>query len=307
MPASAPPKRPNRLHIWMRAVRAPSLIFAVLPVLLGGGLTLIDRGFDGWPFLITMIAVMLLQAGTNLFNDYFGLKKGADAPDDEAYPSVLMLGWLAARQVLIGGLICYLLASVLGIYLIYIGGWPILLLGVIGIAAGYCFSATRYALSYHWLGELTVFFCTGPLLVFGTYYLMVTIVYPYVFLNGVSVGLLAAATLHVNNLADLEHDRRIGKHTLSTLLGAQCAKRLYELLLLLAYLVPVALWYYDLTPVTSLLSLLTFPLAVHTVRKVRSTSDPIELNLVVGLCGLLQLLFGILYVFGIYVYYFTHI
>ncbi|MGZ4106858.1 MAG: 1,4-dihydroxy-2-naphthoate octaprenyltransferase [Tumebacillaceae bacterium] len=304
MPATALPKRPTRLQIWIRGVRALSLVISVIPVLLGGGLALIDRGFDGWTFLITLITVMLLRAGTYLINDYYDYIKGADLEDSFLPANGLQLGMLTPRQVHVAGLVCYLVACVLGSYLVHVGGTLILVLGVIGVLAGYFYSGSRYALAYHRLGEVTVFLLTGPLLVLGSYYVMVRIPYLHVFLHGIAFGLLSAAALHINNMRDMEHDRKIGKHTLATWLGQRKSKWLYAALLLLPYLMPILLWEYDLTPGAALLSLLTFPLALKNIWDVAKTTDQMEMNLELGLTYLLLLLFGILNVFGLFLYYF---
>jgi 1,4-dihydroxy-2-naphthoate polyprenyltransferase len=297
-------KRPSLVTVWLRAVRGPSLTTTLIPVLLGGGFALVDRGFDGWSFLITLIAALLLQAGTNLINDYYDHIKGADVADTLSPSNVLHKGWLTPRQVYYGGLTCFLLASLLGIYLVSVGGWFILLLGLVGLAAGYLYTGTRIALAYHGLGEITVFLLMGPLMVLGTYYVMVRLIYVHVIVNAIPIGLLAAAILHANNLRDLEHDRRIGKHTIATMLGRRYATWEYHGLVLAAYGTMIVLWLRNDTPATALLSLLAFPLAVYTMYIVRKTADPMELNLVLGLAELHQLLFGILNVFGIYLFYF---
>jgi len=307
MPATGLAAKPSALQIWMRAIRIPSLIAATVPVLLGGGLALIDRGFEGWPFLATLIAVMLIQAGTQLFNDYYDFRKGADSHVTLSPPSVIQLAWLSPRQVLIGGVLCYALALVLGTYLAYIGGMFIAFLGLVGLASGFFFTGSRLALAYHRLGELTVFLMNGPLVTLGTYYVMLKIIYPHVIVNGVGIGLLSAAIVHINNLRDREQDEQIGKHTLATMLGTANAKGLFYLLLLIAYALPVAMWQYDVMPWTSLLTLLTLPLALRVVWIVRQTDDPVELNVLLGHAVLLQMLYGILHAFGIFLFYFLEL
>ncbi|TCP55590.1 1,4-dihydroxy-2-naphthoate prenyltransferase [Tumebacillus sp. BK434] len=307
MPANAKVTRPSQLQIWLRAVRAPSLISTLIPVLLGGGLALIDRGFEGWTFLAIIIAVMLVQAGSNLFNDYFDYHKGADDESSLTAPNPLRQGWLSLSSVYRGGWICYLSAALIGGYLLSVGDWLVLVFGVIGLLLGYLYTGTRYALAYHGLGELTVFVVMGPLIVLGTYYAMVKILYGHVILNALPFGLLSAAVLHAKNVRDLRHDRAIGKRTLATILGERKSKWELYVLLALSYAMMVLIWLLGYTPVSSLLVLITLPLAWKTVQIVARTDDPMELNLGLGLSMLLQLLFGILNVFGIFLYYFLQI
>ncbi|HEU4964463.1 MAG TPA: 1,4-dihydroxy-2-naphthoate octaprenyltransferase [Bacilli bacterium] len=299
--------KPNPFQVWLRAVRALSLTTTIIPVLLGGGFAMIDRGFDGWTFLLTMVAAMLLQAGTNLFNDYFDHLKGADASGSLSPSGALQQGWLTLRHVYVGGWVCFALTVLLGVFLVLKGGWPILLLGLLGLAGGYLYTGTRFAFAYHALGEVTAFLLLGPLMVFGTYYVMVKMFFWSVVLGAIPIGLLTAAILHANNLRDLEHDRLIGKKTLATLLGWEKARWEYYLLLMAAYVAPLVLVLLKMTPWTVLLTLLTLPLAIKLVRTVKHTHDPMELNLVLGLTVLLQLLFGILNVFGVFLYYFLEL
>lgn len=154
---------------------------------------------------------------------------------------------------------------------------------------------------------MTVFIVMGPLIVLGTYYAMVKILYGHVILNALPFGLLSAAVLHAKNLRDLHHDRLIGKRTLATILGERKSKWELYVLLSLSYLSMAAIWLLGYTPISSLLVLVTLPLAWKTVQLVAKTNDPMELNLGLGLSVLLQLLFGILNVFGIFLYYFLQI
>jgi len=303
MPMPKPLARPTRLHIWLRAVRATSLTVTVIPVLLGGGLALIDRGFDGWTFLITMITALLLQAGTHLLNDAFDYRTGLDTVPSPFRVKAIQMGWLSERQVFIGGLVCYILAILLGSYLVYLGGLLILVLGLVGLTAGYLFTATRFALAYNALGELTLFLLMGPLMVLGTYYVMVGIVYLHVILTALPFGLLSAATLYTQNLRDCEQDLRFGKRTLATLLKAQRRKQMQNGLLSLAYLTLILPYVFHFAPIQSLLPLLTLPLMIYIRRKAAMSHDPMEVNVVLGFLILLQLLFGLLHVLGLFWYY----
>ncbi|MFD2171718.1 1,4-dihydroxy-2-naphthoate octaprenyltransferase [Tumebacillus lipolyticus] len=307
MPASAKMTRPSKLQIWLRAVRSRSLIGTIIPVLLGGGFALIDRGFEGWTFLATLIVVILVQAGSYLFNDYFDHHKGADDETSLTPANPLRSGWLTPAQVYFGGWVCFAIAALVGGYIVSVGGWTILIFGAIGLLLGYLYTGTRFALAYHGLGELAVFVVMGPLIVVGTYYAMVKILYGHVILNAIPFGLLAAAALHAKNLRDLHHDQQIGKRTLATILGTRKAKWEHYTLLALSYLTMIAIWLLGYTPITSLLTLITLPIAWKTVQIIAKTSDPVELNLGLGLSALLQLLFGILNVFGIFLYYFLQI
>ncbi|WP_018132304.1 1,4-dihydroxy-2-naphthoate octaprenyltransferase [Effusibacillus pohliae] len=287
-------------QVWFQAIRFPSLTASLIPVMLGGAFAVMDRAFQTVPFLLALLASNLLHAGANLFNDYFDSKTGADAADSLCASGVIQKGWLTPQQVYQGGVVCFVLASLLGAYLVTRVGSGMLWFGLIGLLVGYCYTGGPFPLAYRGLGELAAFVGMGPLLVLATYYAQMGMMRWTVFGGSIPIGLVAAAMLHANNLRDREHDRLVGKITLANLLSEKGAKQELTVLVFAAYAIQILLVSAGTLPKLSLITLLSLPVAVQVIRKAWTSATPLEMNLVVGLTVLLHLVYGTAYALGLF-------
>ncbi len=236
---SAPlPEAPSRLSRWIAAARPKTLPLTVTPVIAGVALAFAETGqLAGVTALITLIAAMAIQIGTNLHNDAADFERGADTAERIGPPRATAQGWFTARQVRAAAHLMFGLAFLLGLFLLLRGGWPILLLGLASIAAGYAYTSGPRPIAYSPFGELFVLLFFGLGAVGGSYYLQ-TLAFAWPpLLAGLALGLPAAAVLLINNYRDLETDRAAGRRTLCHYLGRPRARVLYLLMLL----VPVAI------------------------------------------------------------------
>jgi 1,4-dihydroxy-2-naphthoate octaprenyltransferase len=286
--------RPGAFAIWLQAVRAPSLSAAAVPVLLGTAAAARDGYFRGWRMLIALVGAVAIQAGTNLINDYYDFRSGADSHNSLGPSMVIQRGLLTPEQVWRGGIVAFAAGAMLGLVLVYLCGWPILAIGIPSIAAGYFYTAAPVSLAYIGLGELTVFLFLGPAIVLGAYYVMALTFSWSALWASVALGFLVAGILHANNIRDIETDGLHGKHTLATMLGRSGA--IWELITLdlLAYATALIAIFARSLPWTALLVLITIPRARDQIRIVRSTSDAKKLNLALLRAVQLHMEFGIL-------------
>ncbi len=255
-------------HAWILAARPKTLPAAVGPILVGVGAAIGDRVFAPLPALAALVGALLLQIGSNFANDYFDHMKGADTPDRLGPVRVTASGLLSPAALRWGMVAVFGLASLVGLYLIWVGGWPILAVGVASILAAVLYTGGPLPFGYVGLGDLFVFIFFGLVAVCGTYYVQALTVTPDVFLAAVGPGALITAILVVNNLRDMETDARAGKRTLAVMLGRQGTRLEYLGLLLVAYVVPLVLWLgLDRGPWV-LLPWLSSPLALGLWRKV---------------------------------------
>lgn len=226
----------TRLRLWWLAIRPKTLSIAAVPVLLGSALACSVTGTLHWgPVLAALLAAVLIQAATNLHNDAADFERGVDATDRLGPQRATAQGWFRASQVKRAAGLCFAGAFLLGIYLVWVGGWPILLLGVLSIAAGYAYTSGPFPLAHVGLGELFVWLFFGLGAVMGSFYLQTGTVTLAPFLAGNALGLLAAAVLTVNNYRDLDSDRRSGRRTLAVRLGRRLSKAQYGVLLALPF------------------------------------------------------------------------
>jgi 1,4-dihydroxy-2-naphthoate octaprenyltransferase len=232
--------------------------------------------------------------GTNLSNDYSDARRGADAEDRLGPVRVTAGGLVPPRQVLIATYVSFGLAVLFGVYLIAVAGWELLLVGAASILAGVAYTGGPKPYGYEGLGELFVFLFFGVVAVAGSFFVQVKTLHWEAFALAVPVGLLAAAILVVNNIRDIDSDRRAGKRTLAVKLGREQTRVMYAAVVYLAYLLTPITWLFGPTTAWVLLPWLTLPLATAAVRIVRTRTDGPSLNGALAQSGMLQLAFCML-------------
>jgi 1,4-dihydroxy-2-naphthoate octaprenyltransferase len=291
--ASSPPLG---WRVWVLAARPATLPAAVVPVLVGtaAGLREGEPPRVG-PFLGALAAAVLIQIGTNLANDYFDYRKGADTSTRLGPTRVTQSGLVAPSAVWAATLLTFGLAGLIGLYLVWVGGWPILVVGLLSILSGLAYTGGPWPLGYHGLGDLFVFIFFGVVAVTGSAYLQTGQVEPLALIASLPVGLLVTAILVVNNLRDVETDRAAGKRTLAVRLGRAASRWQYALLVLGAYVAPLLLWLSGPLGRPLWLPWLSLPLGLALVRLVLSGVEGPSLNPVLKRTGQLHLLFGSLF------------
>ena len=285
------------VRIWVMAARLRTLPAAIAPVLVGTALADTEGRFRVGAFIAALLGAIFIQVGTNLSNDYSDARRGADTEDRLGPVRVTAGGLVPPRQVLMATYITFGLAVLCGAYLVYVAGPLLLAIGAASILAGVLYTGGPRPYGYEGLGELFVFLFFGIVAVAGSYFVQQERLEWEAFALAVPVGLLAAAILVVNNVRDIDTDRRAGKRTLAVRLGRRRARTLYSVMLLVAYvaLAPVA---FALSPWV-LLPLVTLPLAARLARTVRAHVDGPTLNAALARTGMLQLAFCVLLSAGI--------
>ncbi|MBL8057629.1 MAG: 1,4-dihydroxy-2-naphthoate octaprenyltransferase, partial [Anaerolineales bacterium] len=200
--------------------------------------------------------------------------------------------------VLAGMWLVFGIAALLGVYLAWVGGWPILAVGAASILAAILYTGGPFPFGYYGLGDLFVFLFFGLAAVAGTYYVQAGAVSALAWGTAVPIGLLATAIIVVNNLRDVDTDRAAGKHTLAVRLGPQGARWEYAGLIAAAYAAPLGLWLAGVAPGGVLLTLVSLPRAVLWVRLVFATSGR-PLNAALAGTGQLELLYALLFAAGL--------
>jgi 1,4-dihydroxy-2-naphthoate octaprenyltransferase len=283
------------------AARPRTLPAAVAPVLVGTALAATDGTLHWLRFAAAMLGAIFIQIGTNLSNDYSDARRGADTEDRLGPVRVTAGGLVPPRQVLVATYVAFGLAVLAGVYLIATAGWELALIGVLSILAGVLYTGGPRPYGYEGLGEVFVFLFFGVVAVAGSSFAQTEHWAWEAFVLAVPVGLLASAILVVNNVRDLETDRRAGKRTLAVRLGRERTRVMYAAMLALAFLTAPLPWLLgsDLVGPWAMLSWLAVPLAVPLVRTVRTRTDGPSLNRALAGTGQLQLAFCVLLSAGI--------
>jgi 1,4-dihydroxy-2-naphthoate octaprenyltransferase len=261
---------------WLLAARPKTLPAAAAPVVVGTALAA-HAGVLRWmPALAALVGALLIQIATNLANDYFDFVKGADTEHRVGPTRVTQAGLISPAGVRRGMLLTLGAATVVGAYLVGVGGIPILVVGLASLLCAVAYTGGPFPLAYHGLGDLFVFVFFGLVAVAGTVYVQALEWRPEAFWAGAGVGAVSTALLVVNNLRDIDTDRRAGKRTLATRLGVTGTRIEYTLLWALALGVPVVGIGLFGWPSSVLLSVLGLVVAGRGVRLVWTASEPAE-------------------------------
>ena len=276
-------------HAWL-ALRPQTLSISVTPVLVGTSLAWAEAGQFHWQTaLAVLIAALLIQAGTNLHNDVADYERGADTAGRLGPPRATAEAWFTGAQIRRGAHFCFAVAFAIGIYLAWVGGWPIVVIGLLSLLAGYAYTGGPRPIAYGAGGELFVFLFFGLAAVMGSYYIQVLAWSTNALVAACAIGMLAAAVLLVNNYRDLNTDRQARKLTLVYRLGDDVSRYLYGMLLLAPFLVPAIL---DGAGSGYWLLLGILPFALVLVRRFFRTSRGPGCNRILAATARLQLAFG---------------
>lgn len=292
------PPAPSPARVWLMAARPATLPAAAAPVLVGTAAAAAVGSFRLLPALAALLGALLIQIGTNYANDYFDFKKGADTAERIGPTRATQSGLLRPETVRNGMIATFALAALVGLYLVAVGGWPILVVGVLSIAAGVLYTGGPWPLGYNGLGDVFSFVFFGLVAVCGTAYVQAGAVPLLAILASLPIAALVTAILVVNNLRDVATDRVAGKRTLAVIFGPGFARAEYAALVIAPYLLLPVIWLAGGATPCVLLPLLTAPLAVRLMRTMLSESGP-TLNRALKGTGQLELLFGLLLALGL--------
>lgn len=293
----------KKLKLFIRATRPFSLTASVIPVILGGIIALEEpTKFNFIYLIISIIAIIFLQASVNLLNDHDDFINHVDTKDSHGSSGVVVEGLLTLKEVYKSGMMLLVLGCLIGLFLAYKKGPIILTFGIIGAIVGYFYTGKPLKLKYRGLGAPMVFMIFGPLMTLGSYYLQTQEFTLKALLISIPTGLLTTAILHANDIRDIKYDRRAGIKTLSIWIGNKNAQIIYFSLNIFSYISLLIMIFYNYVPYLSLICLLTLPSAIKNINKLRSSKglsdDIIELD---KETGKLQAQFGVLFILSILV------
>jgi 1,4-dihydroxy-2-naphthoate octaprenyltransferase len=298
--------RVRKAKAWLLAARPKTLAAAFVPVTVGVAIAWdLSRGAPGGGFspltaLGCLLTALLLQVGANFANDYYDFVHGADTAERVGPTRAVQAGLVTPGEMRVATVVVFGLAFLGGLYLAWVAGWPLVVIGVASIAAGIGYTAGgRRSLGYLGLGDLFVLVFFGPVAVAGTVFVQLQRWMPEAFVASVPVGCLAVAVLVVNNYRDADTDRASGKRTLAVRFGRRFARVEYFALLALAFAVPTLQWWTGAQAPWVLLPWLALPLAWPPLGKLLAPVDGAALNRALGETARLMLAFGLLYALGI--------
>ena len=302
----------SRRDAWLMAARPHTLPAAAAPVVVGTGLAYAMDLLALLPAIAAFVGAALIQIGTNLANDYYDAVQGADTEDREGFTRVTAGGLIEKATVKRATIVTFAAAILVGVYLVAVGGVPILVIGLLSVVSGVAYTGGPYPLGYHGLGDLFVFIFFGIVAVTGTFYVQAAHhaagVFPLTpppgtvplaaLVASLPVAAISTNILVVNNIRDREEDERTGKTTLAVILGYRGARAEFVTMFAVAYATP--LWFYLRGDgVFVLLPWLSMPLAGRLTRTILERTDGDALNPALTRTGQLLALYSVLFAIGL--------
>jgi 1,4-dihydroxy-2-naphthoate polyprenyltransferase len=289
----------NKLNIWIRASRPFTLPGAIAPVVVGTALAFSEGKGNFWLFLLVLMASLLIQIATNLVDEYSDHARPEGGKKLLAPYKVIALGLLSPAAVKRGAIVCFAVATGIGIYLIIHSGWPVLVICLASIAVAYFYSAGTIPLGKMGLGQPLVFFFMGPVMVMGSYFVQTKSFTLDSLWLSVPMGCTVTAILAANDLRDFEEDRHGQKHTPVTAFGRSFGVWEWTALVIAAYLAVIVMTIVNILPVASLLSLLALPPALTALKLLRNGQERLHLAPALPATARFHGLFGLLLALGI--------
>ena len=286
------------LKAWWMAARPRTLPAAAAPVLVALAFALRAGVFHWLPALACLLISVLMQIGANFANDLFDHERGTDTPERLGPTRVTASGILSPSQMRLGTGLVFGLAALLGLYLTWLRGWPVLALGLAIIVAALAYTGGPFPYGYYALGDVFVFLSFGVAAVCGTYYALSGTLTSVIGWASVPMGLLIINILVVNNTRDIGTDAQANKRTLAVIFGRQAMLTEYLVCLMIAYLTPLGLWSFGLAPMGGLLAWLSLPQAVMVYREFSQTEGR-ALNKTLGDTAQLALVYALLFALGV--------
>ncbi|WP_231723794.1 1,4-dihydroxy-2-naphthoate polyprenyltransferase [Gemella sp. oral taxon 928] len=264
----------DKLREFFLCTRPHSYPAAFAPVLLGSAYALnYVKSISYIKFLIFLVACLLIQAATNLFNEYYDYKKGLDKIDSEGISGSIIKGRLSAKEVLVGAILLYLIALIFGIILSFITSFNIFIVGIICMFAGYFYTGDKYPIAYSPFGEIVSGFFMGTVIVSLAFYIQTTFVNIDIVIISAPLFLLIGSILLANNIRDLDNDKNSGRKTYAIVVGKNYAIKTLAAVFIIVYSLNILFSFTKYGTFFNLLVLLTLPLAVKIIKGFNDNND----------------------------------
>jgi len=287
-----PPPIKENSNVWWRLMRPHTLTASFVPVFLGSALALYENRLDISLFLAMLLASLLIQAATNMFNEYFDYVRGLDNEQSVGIGGTIVRDGVSPKFIRNLAYTFYSIAVLLGVYICLESSWWVALIGTISMAVGYFYTAGPLPIAYTPLGELFSGFFMGPVIIMITYYIQTDSFSWSAFYISISVGIFIGAINMSNNIRDLDGDKEGGRKTLAILLGRPKAVQFLAILFIISYLWIIFLIITNHAPIWALLVLISVPKAIEAIKLFKGKTVAIEMMPAMKATAQLNTVFG---------------
>ena len=257
----------SKLKEFFMCTRPHSYPASIAPVLFGATYALgYEIKFSILKFILFLLACLLIQAATNLFNEYYDYKHGLDKIDSEGISGSIVKGNLSPREVMVGALVLYALAFVLGLILTFITSFYVLLVGLVCMLAGYFYTGGKYPIAYSPFGEVVSGFFMGTIIISLSFYFQTGYINADIIVVSLPLFIMIGAILLANNIRDLDNDKESGRRTYAILVGRNNAIKTLASSFVVVYLLNIVFAVIKYVSWHNLLVLVTIPLAIKIIK-----------------------------------------
>ena len=257
----------SKLKEFFMCTRPHSYPASIAPVLFGATYALgYEIKFSILKFILFLLACLLIQAATNLFNEYYDYKHGLDKIDSEGISGSIVKGNLSSREVMVGALVLYALAFILGLILTFITSFYVLLVGLVCMLAGYFYTGGKYPIAYSPFGEVVSGFFMGTIIISLSFYFQTGYVNADIIVVSLPLFIMIGAILLANNIRDLDNDKESGRRTYAILVGRNNAIKTMAISFIVVYLLNVLFIVTKYASWWNLLVFVTIPLAIKIIK-----------------------------------------
>lgn len=282
-------------HVWWRMLRPHTLTASFVPVFIGTMFAYIhDQTFHVFLFLAMMFAALLIQAATNMFNEYYDFTRGLDKAESVGIGGTIVRDGISPQMVLNLAFTFFGIAVLIGIYISIASSWWIAVIGALSMAVGYFYTGGPYPIAYTPFGEVAAGFLMGMVMIGISYFIQVGHINLDIVLVSIPTTIFIGAIMMSNNIRDRENDQVSGRHTVAILLGHTKAVGLLAIAFALAFLITCVLIMLGILPIWSIITLLSVKLAVDVIKGFVGKNEPLEMMPAMVATGKLNTIYGIL-------------
>ena len=257
----------SKLKEFFMCTRPHSYPASIAPVLFGATYALgYESKFSILKFILFLLACLLIQAATNLFNEYYDYKHGLDKVDSEGISGSIVKGNLSPKEVMVGALVLYALAFVFGLILTFMTSIYVLLVGLVCMLAGYFYTGGKYPIAYSPFGEVVSGFFMGTIIIALSFYFQTGYVNADIIVVSLPLFIMIGAILLANNIRDLDNDKESGRRTYAILVGKNNAIKTMAISFIVVYLLNVLFIITKYASWWNLLVFVTIPLAIKIIK-----------------------------------------
>jgi 1,4-dihydroxy-2-naphthoate octaprenyltransferase len=294
-------------RVWWNLLRPHTLTAAFVPVFIGTAYALQVEGLQqiNLPlFFMMLLACILIQTATNLFNEYFDYKRGLDHEGSVGIGGAIVREGFKPKTVLNLAYGCLGVALLLGVYICMSSSWWLAVIGLISMATGYFYTGGPVPIAYTPFGELTAGLFMGVIIIGISFFIQTGNVTANIILLSIPSAFLIGAILLSNNIRDLDGDKENGRKTLAILVGRKNAIRVLAAMFTIAYVWSAALVIAGIISPWIFIIFLSVPKAISAVKGFIEKSIPIEMMPAMAATAKTNTIFGFLFVVGLLLDYF---